>query len=500
MHRKRLRITQKPEQAILNHHLSTMAKLKPWSRALLAGAALGAASGYLSHESKKSLISRERKAAEESLKENIPSARDKTLVDWMTLENKLGIQSKVKEGVLSMGGWTAGDFQWALVKLLLDRSGGTLGAHDLDLGTPTLFKDSAKVLKRDYATMFRRYQYISFRKDALSRDMPDKKQSEERLKERVRREIEATASLEKAESDSGSLLKESVALGTIIGSLPMLAVLAATLFRSIKSSLALRRLGPDASIADASHLAPAGGIEKPEASSIAAPDASIHIPSADRTDQKGPSACEETKVSSGKREGSGNQEVLDLAKKMLETDFGKGVADAIITVLNGKLSSTMARKVVEGDLSSLKRLVAGSKKALEHKGFDSDAIVRTLNGEEPAPDESAAGETQPAGSERKAKRRPHPLDLVKRWGWKPNNFHNLLRDWGFNTDEVGGGTHNIVKYQGEILRQANGVPVMLTRRTSGTEIKPGLAHAVLKHCAEYLAAREADSGNDNPGA
>jgi predicted RNA binding protein YcfA (HicA-like mRNA interferase family) len=83
----------------------------------------------------------------------------------------------------------------------------------------------------------------------------------------------------------------------------------------------------------------------------------------------------------------------------------------------------------------------------------------------------------------------HELDGIKRGGWTPGDFHRLLQSHGFDTSEVSGGGHCFVKCGGEKLRHPDGRFLVVTHRTSGTEITPGTANKILKVCADFLVLR-----------
>lgn len=138
------------------------------------------------------------------------------------------------------------------------------------------------------------------------------------------------------------------------------------------------------------------------------------------------------------------------------------------------------------DFSSLIKTINGYKRAFEHDDYDIDRIISTLKEEEIKEENNGPEE----GKTSESRREKHPLDYVKRWGWKHSDFHALLSKWGFDTDEVNGNGHYFIKLRktGEKLRHPSGRFMIVGG--SNLEVTPGMAHQVLKACARYLIENE----------
>ncbi len=168
------------------------------------------------------------------------------------------------------------------------------------------------------------------------------------------------------------------------------------------------------------------------------------------------------------------------ARRRLSEDFGPEFADAVFAVLKDKLSNTLAKRVAHGSYDELRKLVLSSRKAFELAGHEPEQLGGFFAARNSIIPESNVTPRVSYG------RRRHELDDVERCGWKPNDFHRLLSQYGFDTSKVGGGGHCFVKYCGQKVRHSNGRFVIVPCRTSGSEITPGVASKVLKACADFL--------------
>ncbi len=178
------------------------------------------------------------------------------------------------------------------------------------------------------------------------------------------------------------------------------------------------------------------------------------------------------------------EDAVDELKEVVGSEARK-----LLEVLGDKVSRRILTEIVEGNYHSLISLIEKSKKLLELRGENADAIIRKLKGEETP---AAAQETHAAVE---TKRPHHELDDVSRWGWKSNNFRHLLGTYGFDTSEPNGSGHFFVIYNGEKLRGEDNRFILITYKGSGNDVSPGRASRVLRACADFLVRKEQEKAD-----
>ena len=366
------------------------------------------------------------------------------------------------ESTLRSGGSAVGEMQWVALRDLFTANNLPFTPKYIDFSRLYLL-DKALYRRADLDSDLKegigRWQEL--RRDALN--APPVLGSEASLRAHAAQELYITAREDKLASESAALWKPALLCG-VLSSIPVFFA-----FLVARSALAARR-------------------RRAETALPAAPVYDAVEPARKPAPSNPPQATRNGGSTAPKRKSDPPQSCVDAARARLTESFGQEISDSILAVLNGKLSNTLARKIADGDFSSLRQLVQSSKKALELRGYDADAIVKALAGEDtnswpPPASEGPAAEMQP--------RKRHPLEFMKGPGWKPADFYGILGRYGFRIDEQDGQGHYFIKYKGEKVRGADGRPLVLPARTSGTEFTPGLAKATFKKCAKFLLGLEA---------
>ncbi|MDD5172122.1 MAG: hypothetical protein PHF60_03745, partial [Candidatus ainarchaeum sp.] len=371
--------------------------------------------------------------------------------------------------MLANGGEALGDFEWVTLLAAFHEHGIPFSTRYVDTDDRYLLGDGiAALAAKDRALGWDIGRWKNVRDDALKHQRGTS--TEERLMTHVTTELSLRERLDSLAHDDSLLTAKSVGYGAL-ASMAMSALLGGLLLIARSFSWFVERVRPRRKEEKPVEKVP----EKPEE------------PKNERKDIT-PTKLEAlagTVKRSICASGTGSRVVDHLpdARKRMEEDFGSDFTDAVFKVLNGKLSNTLAKKIAHGNYEELRKLVLSSRKAFEMAGHDPGKLGGFFAAHQSMVPETNT-ECQPAYS-----RKRHPLDDIKRWGWKPGDFHRLLAQYGFDTSEVGGGGHCFVKYEGEKLRYSKGRFVIMPHRTSGTEIKPGAADKVLKACADFLVSK-----------
>ena len=460
----------------------TSKKKKPeryWNRAFLGATLFGIAAGNVNYFTRLDSLRQEERKFTDAYHGNQPDvgaismgAIDKALSSGQNPRGKDPYKI-----ILENGGDLLGRLEWLHFNDVFAQHKIPFNRDNIDLKKPDFLSDSLLTMAKTNPELQKDIKgWRELRKKAMSPSVPRKVRAEEVLRGHIEREITLQKDFIELKHGFENLQKQSIEVGILAGAALFTVLALVQLVMHMRRKYVGWR-------ANRAHRTLLGRKEQP-----------IPVPETQQT------TSPETQpwprpIPSFKKPNKPPKEtptyipwsvLVENALERLSDDLGQEMAKAILDTFGKKFSSSIARDVIEGKHCSLIRLIKRSKKTLEIQGYDADTIIQRLEGEEP---EEAIPDGESQNGE-KTKRRPHPLDFVKRWGWKPSNFHRLLISYGFDTSESGGGGHYRVKYDGEVLRQPNGLPVQIVHRSSGTEVTPGVAGNVLKRCADFLIRLE----------
>ena len=434
----------------------------------VVAAGIGALAGWAKYKINVDRIEYSAKALLDKKADNGPPSLELQLL----YESALSPDGKaLYQEILDIGGPIAGDFQWFALKKIFSK-------HDIPFWPPYvditdkdfIGKGIKELQKSDVLLDFDVHKWVGLRRDIKARVIADKKNSKMVLIKHMELELLLEFDLRKVEEERQELFRDSAIAGVGVGALAFTIPIAIYLlvlakrkgFGHIRRKMAKRKARRQKSKA-----AKDGKKAKPEI------DVASEAPTQDIRAEK------------RKANGEERKKLLEEASGVLTEMLGKETSQKLLRSLGKKVSMRVLREVAEGKYSHLVRIMKRSKKMLETRIKDVDTVLLTLKGEKPA-QPKASNDVQ----EETKKRLRHPLDDVKRWGWKPSKFHKLLQDYGFDTSEATGSGHYFVCYKGEKLRHSDGRFVVIPHQTSGTEITPGIAGNVMKACADFLVERE----------
>lgn len=370
--------------------------------------------------------------------------------------------------VKASGGEAAGELQWMALHSVLYANNVPFSASHVDVSDPYFLGPRTIELARSNPGLARGIaRWKEIRSDLLSEEIPRRDLSEETLLKHVTKELELTARGETIQSSRDAMPFMAAITGAVAGGGFIGAICLAVVILRFRA----KRLARKAKIEDEQEAVsppPALPIHTPKAGSPAKPGITVH---------QAPAEVEK------KQRPSDPDLLRSEARSRLAADFGDLFADAALGSLNGRFSNRLARQIIAGEYAALARVLQSSKKALETAGYDADSLVETLL---PRKEEARQNGAWVSSGQ---KRKWHPLDGMKRWGWERGAFHRLLRSWGFDTSEVGGGGHCFVKYSGQKLRTPDGRFIQIPHATRAYEVPPGAASQVLKACADFLAEK-----------
>lgn len=177
---------------------------------------------------------------------------------------------------------------------------------------------------------------------------------------------------------------------------------------------------------------------------------------------------------------------MDQARAQLTKRIGAEYTGAIFSVLERQLSARpkVLEEIRRGEYLNLVRILRDAVRAFKGSPTAAEIITQLMGPEyveRTPPDGVALPEVR--------KRRKHPLDGVKRVGWRTRDFHELLQAHGFDTSDSDGQNHFYVQFRGEIIRHPDGRPVVVPSRNGGN-ISEGVANQILKACADFLVRKE----------